>query len=99
MLSLLELQMSHVTDFKMPLCICICLTGKLFCKHFQKKKNLNFRKGGNVPYPITREIGDYMGISCGHLVGILRIKGIISRRNPSKLVTGMGKFPAGSGFN
>ena len=66
---------------------------------FPKKKNLNFRKGGNVPYPITREIGDNMGISCGHLVGILRIKGTISRRNPSKLVSGLGKFSAESGFN
>ena len=91
MLSLLELQMSHVSDFKMPLCICIYLTGKLFCKHFQKKK-LNFWKGGNVPYPITREIGENMGISCGHLVGILRIKWTISRRNPSKLVVAWENF-------
>ena len=38
MLSLLESQMSHVSDFKMPLCISICLIGKTILQAFPNKK-------------------------------------------------------------
>ena len=48
MLSLLELQMSHVTDFKMPLCISICLTGKTILQAFPNK-NLKFSEGWECP--------------------------------------------------
>ena len=98
MLSLLELQMSHVSDFKMPLCICICLTGKLFCKHFQKKK-VEFLKGWECSISNNqrnwRQYGDQLWPSCRHFEDQRNHQ----QKKSIQACSGLGKFSAESGFN